>query len=47
VKAILSHILINYDVKFPPGGEDVLVEKWFGLFAIPDHSAQVLFKRRD
>ncbi|KAF4556517.1 Cytochrome P450-like protein 93 [Elsinoe fawcettii] len=46
IKAIMAHLLLNYDFKFPPGvterPKSVPVETQF----LPDHSAKIMFKRR-
>lgn len=46
LKAILCHILLNYDVKMANEGgrpEDMR----FGQFALPNTKAELLFRKRD
>jgi len=45
LKAMLAHILLNYDVKMADGGgrpENV----WIGVSSLPDTEAEVLFRKR-
>jgi hypothetical protein len=45
LKAILCHILLNYDIKMANGGgrpEDM----WFGRSSLPNTKAEVLFRKR-
>ncbi|KAF8662735.1 hypothetical protein AX14_007030 [Amanita brunnescens Koide BX004] len=45
LKAMLAHILLNYDVKMANGGgrpEDM----WFGRSSLPNTKAEVLFRKR-
>ena len=45
LKAILAHILLNYDVKMADGGgrpENL----WIGVSSLPNTEAEVLFRKR-
>ena len=45
IKAILAHILLNYDIKIANGGgrpENI----WFGRYCLPNTKAEVLFRKR-
>ncbi|EEB94370.1 hypothetical protein MPER_06828 [Moniliophthora perniciosa FA553] len=45
LKALMSHVLLNYDVKLEKEG--VLPESdWFGLSNTPNRTAEVLFRKR-
>ena len=44
-KAMLAHVLLNYDIKMPnEGGRPS--ELWLGLSSIPDPTAQLMFRKR-
>ena len=45
VKAILAHILLNYDVKIANGGGRP-ENMWFGRYCLPNTKAEVLFRKR-
>jgi len=45
LKALLAHVLINYDVKFENDG-GVPAEHWEGSACTPNSSAQVMFRKR-
>ena len=45
LKAMLAHILLNYDVKMADGGgrpENV----WIGVSSLPNTGAEMLFRKR-
>lgn len=45
LKAMLAHILLNYDVKMADdGGRPANV--WIGLSSLPNTKAEVLFRKR-
>ena len=45
LKAILAHILLNYDVKMANGGGRP-ENMWFGRSALPNTKAEMLFRKR-
>jgi len=45
VKALLAHVLLNYDVKLP-NDSGRPSEFWFGLTSIPDPAAELMFRKR-
>ena len=45
VKAMLAHVLLNYDVKMA-NVDGCPSELWFGLLSIPDPTAEVMFRKR-
>lgn len=46
VKAAVSHILLNYDIKLPGDATKVLPGIWFAGSRSPDPKAQILFRKR-
>ncbi|RDB20446.1 hypothetical protein Hypma_012419 [Hypsizygus marmoreus] len=44
IKAMLGHVLLNYDVTF--GNSVRPPDRWYGMQAVPDPTAMVLFRRR-
>ncbi|KAI3614209.1 cytochrome p450 [Moniliophthora roreri] len=45
LKLLLSHVLMNYDVKFDGEG-GVPNATWFGASRVPDRKAEVMFRKR-
>ncbi|KAF7792531.1 hypothetical protein EIP86_003572 [Pleurotus ostreatoroseus] len=45
LKAMLAHVIMNYDVKFENEGVRPR-NKWFGMSLVPDPTARVLFRKR-
>ena len=45
LKAMLAHILLNYDVKMADGGGRP-ENMWFGRSSLPNTKANVLFRKR-
>ena len=45
LKAIMAHLIVNYDVKLEQEGMRPL-NKYFGLAVLPDPTAVVLFRKR-
>lgn len=45
VKAMLAHVLLNYDVKLP-NNSGRPSELWFGVSSIPDPTAELMFRKR-
>ena len=46
LKAMMAHIVMNYDVKFEHEGVRP-PNKWYGLSLGPDPTAKVLFRKRE
>lgn len=51
LKALLSHVLLNYDIKFPDGADGKKVAAtdgtiWFASDRTASKKVQVLFRRR-
>ncbi|EPS93542.1 hypothetical protein FOMPIDRAFT_93729 [Fomitopsis schrenkii] len=47
LKAMLAHIVITYDVKFPGGSRSIPPPMWIGGSRVPNGKANVLFRKRD
>lgn len=45
LKAMMAHLVLNYDVKFEEEGVRP-PNQWFGLTFVPDPTANVLFRKR-
>ncbi|TEB33855.1 cytochrome P450 [Coprinellus micaceus] len=45
-KAVMAHILLNYDIKFPEGVTSHPAGKWFSASYTPHPSAQLLVRKR-
>jgi hypothetical protein len=45
LKALLIHVLLNYDVKLETDGVRP-PDRWLGMVAIPHPTAAVLFRKR-
>lgn len=46
LKAMLGHILLNYDIRLPPGVTQRPSDNIFNGFFIPDMKAQLVFTAR-
>ena len=46
IKAMASHILLNYDIKLPGDAKVVPSGRWFAGNRIPDAKAQMMFRKR-
>ncbi|KAG5644943.1 hypothetical protein DXG03_007408 [Asterophora parasitica] len=44
LKAILAHVLLNYDVAFETGERPA--DRWFGFASVPDPTASIMFRKR-
>lgn len=45
-KAVMAHILLNYDIKFPEGVTSHPAGKWFSASYTPHPSVQLLVRKR-
>ena len=45
LKAMMAHIVMNYDVKFEDEGVRP-PNMWFGINVVPDPTAKVMFRKR-
>jgi hypothetical protein len=50
MKAMLSYLVLNYDIKYPEGtfkhGE-LPPRNWFGMIAMPNNKAEILIRKRE
>jgi hypothetical protein len=46
VKAMIAHILLNYDIKLPGDSKEVPAGKYFAASRSPAPGAEVLFRKR-
>ncbi|KAF6749691.1 cytochrome P450 [Ephemerocybe angulata] len=46
VKAMLAHIVINYDIKLPGGSREIPRGSWFAGSRAPHSTAEILFRKR-
>lgn len=46
VKAVVSHVLLNYDVKLPGDATQVMPGIWFASTRSPNPKAEILFRKR-
>ncbi|KAG5654675.1 hypothetical protein H0H81_009924 [Sphagnurus paluster] len=44
IKALLVHVLLNYDVAFENGTRPA--DRWYAFVSMPDSSASVMFRKR-
>ncbi|EPS93133.1 hypothetical protein FOMPIDRAFT_87229 [Fomitopsis schrenkii] len=47
LKAMLAHIVVTYDVKFPGGSRSIPPPMWLGVAMLSNRKANVLFRKRD
>ena len=45
LKAMLAHVVVTYDIKSDTPGK-MPRERWFGAALAPDHTAEVLIRKR-
>lgn len=46
VKAMMAHIILNYDIKLPGDSREAPKGVWFAGSRSPHTSAEILFKKR-
>lgn len=46
IKALLAHVLINYDVKFEDDRRVPPAPIWYGWYITPNSSVEVMFRER-
>lgn len=46
VKAMMAHILLNYDIKLPGDAKVVPPGRWFAGNRVPDPKAEMMFRKR-
>jgi hypothetical protein len=46
IKAMVAHILLNYDIKLPGDAKVVPPGRWFAGNRIPDPKAEMMFRKR-
>lgn len=47
LKALLSHIVVTYDVKLPGGSRSIPQPTWIAESFVSNSKANVLFRKRD